>query len=39
MALPVSKRDFDVFLSHAHVDRAFVDQLHGWLAGSPRSPG
>ncbi|HEX6010309.1 MAG TPA: toll/interleukin-1 receptor domain-containing protein [Geminicoccaceae bacterium] len=31
MVLPVSKRDFDVFLSHAHVDRAFVDQLHGWL--------
>jgi hypothetical protein len=31
MTLPVSKRDFDVFLSHAHVDRSFVDNLYNWL--------
>ena len=31
MILPVSRRDFDVFLSDAHVDRLFVDHLYGWL--------
>ena len=31
MPLPVSKRDFDAFLSHAHVDRVFVERLYTWL--------
>jgi len=31
MSLPIQKRDFDVFLSHAHVDAAFVSQLDRWL--------
>jgi hypothetical protein len=31
MALPINKRDFDVFLSHAHKDHAFVMQLDRWL--------
>lgn len=31
MTLPIHKRDFDVFLSHAHKDVAFVSQLDGWL--------
>ena len=31
MTFPVSRRDFDVFLSDAHVDRLFVDHLYGWL--------
>src|SRR6476469_7843080 len=31
MTLPVHRRPFDAFLSHAHVDRAFVDELYRWL--------
>ncbi|WP_411727937.1 toll/interleukin-1 receptor domain-containing protein [Methyloglobulus sp.] len=31
MTLPIYKRDFDVFLSHAHKDHAFVAQLDRWL--------
>jgi hypothetical protein len=31
MALPLNKRDFDVFLSHAHKDQAFVAMLDQWL--------
>jgi len=32
MTLPIHKRDFDVFLSHAHKDHAFVSQLDHWLS-------
>lgn len=31
MSLPIQKRDFDIFLSHAHKDTAFVSQLYQWL--------
>ena len=31
MGLPLNRRDFDVFLSHAHKDRAFVGALDQWL--------
>ena len=31
MPLPLNKRDFDVFISHAHKDQAFVAQLDRWL--------
>lgn len=31
MPPPVNRRDFDAFLSHAHVDRQFVDELYRWL--------
>jgi TIR domain len=31
MALPVHRRQFDAFLSHAHADRNFVDELYRWL--------
>jgi hypothetical protein len=31
MTLPINKRDFDVFLSHAHKDHAFVVELDRWL--------
>jgi hypothetical protein len=31
MSVPVHRRPFDAFLSHAHVDRAFVDSLYRWL--------
>jgi hypothetical protein len=31
MALPVHRRPYDTFLSHAHSDRAFVDELYRWL--------
>jgi TIR domain len=34
VALPVSRRPFDAFLSHAHTDRAFVDALYTWLGNS-----
>lgn len=33
MALPLNKRDFDIFLSHAHKDRTFVAMLDQWLTG------
>ena len=29
--LPVHKRKFHAFLSHAHADKGFVDGLHSWL--------
>ncbi|MEN9414557.1 MAG: hypothetical protein RLZ62_861 [Bacteroidota bacterium] len=32
MALPIAKRDFDIFLSHAHRDRRLVDYLDNWLS-------
>jgi hypothetical protein len=31
MSVPVHRRPFDAFLSHAHVDHAFVDNLYRWL--------
>ena len=31
MTLPVHRRPFDAFLSHAHADRVFVDTLFQWL--------
>ncbi len=31
MGLPLNKRDFDIFLSHAHKDRPFVESLDRWL--------
>jgi hypothetical protein len=31
MTVPVHRRSFDAFLSHAHGDRAFVDALYRWL--------
>jgi hypothetical protein len=34
MTLPIQKRDFDVFLSHAHKDAAFVTQLDRWLTAA-----
>jgi hypothetical protein len=30
--LSINKRPFRTFLSHAHVDKGFVDKLHLWLA-------
>lgn len=32
MPLPIDKREFDIFLSHAHKDRAFIDELDNWLS-------
>ena len=32
MPLPLSRRDFDIFLSHAHKDVAFVSELERWLS-------
>ena len=29
--LPINKRPYRTFLSHAHVDKGFVDQFHYWL--------
>lgn len=34
MSLPIQRRDFDVFLSHAHKDSAFVSRLDGWLTSA-----
>ena len=31
MGLPLNKRDYDIFLSHAHMDHAFVESLYRWL--------
>lgn len=31
MSLPIQRRDFDVFLSHAHKDKEFVAALDRWL--------
>lgn len=31
MTLPINKRDFDVFLSHAHTDQALAARLDEWL--------
>lgn len=34
MPLPINKREFDLFLSHAHKDHAFVSKLDHWLTQS-----
>ncbi len=34
MALPIHKREFDIFLSHAHKDKEFVDTLYHWLSNT-----
>lgn len=34
MGLPVHRRQFDAFLSHAHADHAFVEELYRWLEKS-----
>jgi hypothetical protein len=34
MSLPLNKRDYDLFLSYAHSDRAFVESLYQWLRQS-----
>lgn len=34
MALPLNKRDHDIFLSYAHGDRPFVERLYRWLQDS-----
>jgi hypothetical protein len=34
MALPLNKRDHDIFLSYAHSDRPFVEKLYRWLQES-----
>jgi hypothetical protein len=34
MALPVHRRQFDAFLSHAHADRTFADELYQWLGNT-----
>lgn len=31
MSIPIQRREFDVFLSHAHKDAAFVAELDRWL--------
>ena len=31
MSLPLNRRDFDLFLSHAHKDSALVERLDAWL--------
>jgi hypothetical protein len=31
MGVPVARRTFDAFLSHAHKDQAFVNELYHWL--------
>ena len=30
-SLPINKRSYRTFLSHAHADKGFVDKLHIWL--------
>jgi sugar phosphate isomerase/epimerase len=34
VAKPFNQRDYDLFLSHAHADQAFVEQLYAWLTRS-----
>lgn len=34
MGLPLNKRDYDAFLSHAHTDRPFVEELYRWMQES-----
>jgi hypothetical protein len=34
MGLPLNKRDYDIFLSYAHSERAFVERLYEWLTES-----
>lgn len=34
MGLPLNRRDYDIFLSYAHSDRIFVEQLYLWLQQS-----
>ena len=36
--LPLHKRAYDAFLSHAHADKAVVDRIHGWLADTSGVP-
>jgi len=31
MPSPLNRRDFDIFLSHAHSDETFVSELDQWL--------
>jgi TIR domain len=31
MSVPVHRRNYDAFLSHAHVDHDFVEELYRWL--------
>ncbi len=31
MGLPLNRRDYDIFLSYAHSDRSFVEQIYQWL--------
>lgn len=31
MPTPLNRRDFDIFLSHAHQDQPFISQLEQWL--------
>jgi hypothetical protein len=31
MSLPVNKRDFDIFLSHAHKDATLISEIDHWL--------
>ncbi len=31
MTLPIHKREFDIFLSHAHKDQLFVEEVDRWL--------
>jgi TIR domain len=31
MSIAIHRRGFDAFLSHAHVDKAFVNELYDWL--------
>jgi hypothetical protein len=35
---PIHERDYRAFLSHAHADKALVDQLHDLLARSAGLP-
>jgi len=34
MSKPFNQREYDLFLSHAHADRVFVEDLKNWLTGS-----
>ena len=37
-ALPIHKRQFHAFLSHAHADKAVVDRLYAWLKETANIP-
>ena len=34
MTKQFNQRDYDLFLSHAHADLPFVEELYGWLTGA-----